>query len=313
MAKVREARFRRSAAVWVTWVVWLATLAAGCATEKLAANMAVDLAARTKSSFSQESDLELARGAAASGLKQLEGFLLVTGKRPDLLAMLTEGFCGWGAGFLQDDWEVAVIERGADGAEIAASARSAFGRCARYAAWQLPAPLARILELTDAEAQVALAAARPVDAAPLYWLTAAHATLLGMTGELGLALRLPRMLAVLRRVIELSPTFEHGQAHLLLGVLLSAAPVGGDLEEGGRQLARARALSDGRLLIVDVLTARAHAVARGDRARFVALLTRVLATSPVVFPEQRLSNELAHRMARRYLRLGARWFAPLPR
>ena len=283
---------------------------AGCSPSQLAAGTAVDLAARTKSSFSQESDLELARAAAPAGLKQLEGFLLVTGKRPDLVRMLTEGFCGWGAGFLQDEWEVAVYERGQDGAELQASARSAFARCAGYAAWQLPGPLARILELTDAEAQAALAAARPAHAAPLYWLVTAHATLLGMTGELGLALRLPRMLAVLRRVIELAPTLEHGQAHLLLGVLLAAAPVGGDVEEGGRQLAQARALTAGRLLVVDVLTARAYAVARGDRALFRRLLIGVLTTPPSIWPEQRLSNELAQRMARRYLRVGDRWFAP---
>lgn len=280
----------------------------GCSTERLAANTAIDLALRTRPSFAAESELELARAAAATGLKQLEGFMLVTGKRSDLVALLAEGFCGWGAGFVQDAWEVEVLERGGDGAAQVASARSAFARCARYAQWLLPAELAAILEAPEPGASQALARARPRDAAPLYWLVTAHATLLGMTGELRLALLVPRMIAVLRRVVALAPELEHGQARLLLGVLLAVTPVGGDVEEGARQLALARQQSAGKLLIVEVLTARALAVARQDRAQFRALLAGVLRTSPAIWPEQRMSNELAHRMARRYLVFGARWF-----
>ncbi|MEZ4359911.1 MAG: TRAP transporter TatT component family protein [Kofleriaceae bacterium] len=253
--------------------------------------------------------MELARLAAPAGLKQLEGFLLVAGPEPEILALLTEGFCGWGAGFLQDEWQQDVLERGGDGAAAVASARAALGRCARYAAWQLRGPLARVFELPLDDATRALAAASARDATPLYWLTTAHAVLLGMTGELSLALRAPRMLAVLRRVNELAPALEHGQAHALLGALLAAIPVLGDLDEAARELERARQLSGGRLLTVDVLAARSYAVARGDHALFVSLLTSVLARSPAAMPEQRLANELAQRTARRYLRYGARWFS----
>lgn len=280
----------------------------GCNTERLAANTAIDMALRAKSAFGAESDLELARAAAATGLKQLEGFLLVTGKRPDLLTLLAEGFCGWGAGFVQDAWEVEVLERGGQGEAELASARSAFARCARYAQWLLPAELAGILEAPEPAASQALARARPEEAAALYWLVTAHATLLGMTGEVRLALLVPRMIAVLERVVALAPALEHGQARLLLGVLLAVTPVLGDLDEGARQLALARQQTGGRLLIVDVLAARALAVARQDRAMFRELLVRVVQTSPAIWPEQRMSNELAHRMARRYLAVGERWF-----
>lgn len=284
-------------------------MAAGCSAERLAANTAIDLALRAEPAFAAESELGVARAAAATGLKQLEGFLLVTGKRSDLLALLAEGFCGWGAGFVQDAWEVEVLEQGGDGAAQLASARSAFARCARYAQWLLPPALASILEAPEPQASQALARARPRDAVALYWLVTAHATLLGMTGELRLALLVPRMIAVLRQVVALAPELEHGQARLLLAVLLSVTPVVGDVEEGARQFALARQQSQGRLLIVDVLAARALAVARGDRALFRELLVSVVRTSPAIWPQQRMSNELAHRMARRYLVVGERWFS----
>jgi hypothetical protein len=177
---------------------------------------------------------------------------------------------------------------------------------------QLALPLARIFEpnVDPAAAGAALAAAARADAAPLYWLATAHAALLGMTGELALAIHVPRLLTVLRRVNQLEPSLAHGQAHALLGVLLASIPVFGDLDAAEREFASARAVTGGRLLIVDVLAARALAVARGDRAQFTALLTRALTTSPAALPEARLANELALRMAKRYLRHGARWFEP---
>ncbi|MBK7540140.1 MAG: hypothetical protein IPI49_33260 [Myxococcales bacterium] len=161
---------------------------------------------------------------------------------------------------------------------------------------------------------MALAAARPVDAAPLYWLTAAHATLLGMTGELGLALRLPRMLAVLRQVIELSPTFRRMARPTSCWACCSLRPRWAAISTRAAASSRARGRSATAAcqFIVDVLTARARGGARRPRASSPCS-ARVLSPSPAVFPEQRLAHKPAHRMARRYLRLGARWFAPLPR
>lgn len=298
--------------VVVVLATWLALLLIACDPARFAAVTAADLTTRTRSAFAAEADVELARAAAPAGLKQLEGFLLVAGPRRPLLAALTEGFCGWGAGFLQDDWERDVLERGGDGAEALASARLALGRCARYAAMQLPPPLAAIFEPSNdaAAANAALASAHRADAIPLYWLATAHAALLGMTGEISLVVHVPRLLAVLRRVNQLEPALFHGQAHALLGVLLASIPIFGDLAAAEREFSIARAVTGGRFLLVDVLAARALAVARGDRAQFTARLTRALTTSPAALPEARLANELALRMAKRYLRHGARWFPP---
>jgi TRAP transporter T-component len=311
LARRAAARGHRSLPVAAAALVLVPALVLGaCDPARFAAATAADLTARTGSAFSRESEVELARAAAPAGLKQLEGFLLVAGPRRPLLAALTEAFCGWGAGFLQDDWERDVLERGGDGAEALASARLALGRCARYAAMQLPPPLAQLLDPTVPAAAVtaALDGARRVDVEPLYWLATAHAALLGMTGELTLAIHVPRLLAMLRRINQLEPALAHGQAHALLGVLLASIPIFGDLEAAEREFATARAVTAGRFLLVDVLAARALAVARGDRAQFTALLTRALTTSPAALPEARLANELALRMAKRYLRHGGRWF-----
>lgn len=300
-------------------IAWALAGTVACDPARLAAQQAADLIPRTAAAFAQESDVELARAAAPSGLKQLEGFYLVAGPRRPLLLALAEGFCGWGAGFVHDEWEREVFA-GGDGQEPLASARRALGRCARYAAMALPPQLASLFDDDAAGSPPVaqrLAAARPRDALPLYYLATAYAALLGMTAqtpraggtpELGLLARLPTVLAVLRRVNELEPALAHGQAHALYGSLLAQLPVFGDLDEAERQFTAARAVTSGRLLLVDVLAARALAVARGDRAAFRALLGRALATSPAALPEARLVNELAQRAARRLLRSEARFF-----
>ncbi len=56
------------------------------------------------------------------------------------------------------------------------------------------------------------------------------------------------------------------------------------------------------------MLARIYAVTVRDEALFTRLLIEVLRTSPAVFPEQRLANEIAHRKARRYLAAKSRWF-----
>lgn len=305
-------------------VVGLASLLLfpSCDPARLAARQAAELVPRTAGAFAQESDVELARAAAPAGLKQLEGFFLVVGPRRPLVLALADGFCGWGAGFIQDEWEREIFE-GRDGDELLASARQALGRCARYAAMALPPGLATLFEpaLDSSAPDVSqrLGAARRRDALPLYYLATAYASLLGMTAqapgargpELALLTQLPTLLAVLRRINQLEPGLAHGQAHALYGTLLAALPVFADLDEAERQFAAARAATQHRLLLVDVLAARSLAVARGDRAGFRALLAAALTTPPSSLPEARLVNELAQRSARRLLRHEARFF-PAP-
>jgi hypothetical protein len=61
-------------------------------------------------------------------------------------------------------------------------------------------------------------------------------------------------------------------------------------------------------LLARVLLARRYAVMMQDKKLFRDTLVKVLQTDPAIWPEQRLANEVAHRRARRYLKMEKEWF-----
>ena len=105
------------------------------------------------------------------------------------------------------------------------------------------------------------------------------------------------------RVVALDPTFYNGGAHMALGMLYSAQSkdVGGDPEKGRTEFEQAIKTTDGKLLIPKVLMATSYGVVTHNQQFFHKTLVQVLETSPAVYPDQRLANEIAHGWARRYL------------
>jgi hypothetical protein len=78
-------------------------------------------------------------------------------------------------------------------------------------------------------------------------------------------------------------------------------PMGGDPELAKKYFEEALTATGGRYLLTKTLMARTYAVITQDRALFESLLKEVLAAPADIYPEQRLSNELAKRRAKRYL------------
>lgn len=122
------------------------------------------------------------------------------------------------------------------------------------------------------------------------------------SGEWGAIADLPKVEAVLERVIALDETHDHGRAHLYLGVMRSQLPpgLGGKPELGRIQFERAIAISHDRDLMAKVEFARNYARLVFDQELHDRLLNEVLSASPTE-PGLTLSNVLAQQQARRLL------------
>lgn len=295
-------------------IPWLGLALAGCSgwIERRAVQSTVELIGRSRAAMAQESDIALVREATPGGIKTLEGFYLVDPGNRALLALLAESYCQFAAGFLQDDWEAALFAGDAAGADaLRARARIHLARCVSYGVRLLdPAWLATIYEQPDGLVELARTA-RPRDAAGMFWVALGLGTMIGMDPmDARLGVYLPAVLVMLERVIELDEAHQNGLALMTLAIILSSqsAAVGGDPDRGKALFERARALTNGKALMIDTMMARTHAVTTRDRAAFQTLLGRVLDTPASVLPEQRLANELAHRKARRYLAHADRFF-----
>ena len=113
---------------------------------------------------------------------------------------------------------------------------------------------------------------------------------------------LPRVEAVLERVIDLDPGYDRGRAQLYLAVMRSQLPpaMGGNPEIGREHFELALRYSQGRDLMAKVEYARHYARLVFDQALHDRLLKEVLAADPVE-PNLTLSNILAQQRARALL------------
>jgi hypothetical protein len=115
----------------------------------------------------------------------------------------------------------------------------------------------------------------------------------------GAVAEIPKIEALMQRVVELAERYQDGAAHLYLGVLLTQRPasLGGKPEEGREHFERAVELSQGQNLMAKVLYARQYARLVFDRPLHDRLLQEVVTADPEV-PGLTLSNTLAQEQAR---------------
>ena len=120
---------------------------------------------------------------------------------------------------------------------------------------------------------------------------------------------LPKVEAMLERVVALNEAYQHGQAHLYLGVLRSLRPpaLGGNPEQGRYHFERAIELSLGRDLSVKVAYARYYTRLLFNQKLHDQLLTEVLESDPRVHGLT-LGNVLAQQEAQQLLAGSADYF-----
>jgi hypothetical protein len=265
---------------------------------------------KAQPSLKQESDFLLARAAIPGTLKTIEGFW-VADPNDTLRGMLTEGFCQYGIGFIEDDWEIDLINKDFDkAAEDEAHATKMFLRCMNYALMSLGKKWQDgLFGDTDSVAKL-VASASSSQRTPLMWAAIGLGSMINHNKDnVELVAQAPTAKAMLLKVVEIdekhppSDKILAALPHLALGLLYTAGgtQLGGDAKLATEHFQKALALTDGKFLLARVNYARKVGVMIQDRKLFHDELVKVLQTDPAIWPEQRLANEIAHRRARRYL------------
>lgn len=322
----------------------LVLLVAGCIdTRRIAVATTADVLTRGQRAMKMESDYELAAGAMPASLKTVESFHVAYPDIRKLTVLLAEGYCQYGSGFVEDEWEIAYLVRGdvEEADRRALRATRMYARCMNYGLELLDPRWARAL---GGKLQDFREVARPAAAGEregMLWLALGLTSMINMNvGEVSMVSYLPFAQYLLERLVVMDgdaavilggtdPAARAALArrlgeprgapddpvrralpHLALGMMLTSrgAAVGGDPARGRRHFERAIELTGGRFLLAKVMMARGHARVVQDRTRFRDILVDVLRTDPAVWPDQRLANEIAHRRARRYLALIDDWF-----
>ena len=164
-------------------------------------------------------------------------------------------------------------------------------------------PLCDSAKLSFSKFERNLALTQPTDVDALYGLGSAWAIWVqASTSDWNAIADLPKVQALMERIVELQSDFESGGAHLYLGVLYTLRPesMGGKPELGRRHFESAIEFSDGRNLAAKVLFARQYARLVFDRPLHDRLLNEVVNADPRA-KGFTLSNVLAQEEAQQLL------------
>lgn len=287
-------------------------------TTKLAVNSTSKVLVKAQPSIKMESDYEMAARAIPGSLKTVEGFHVAVPENKRLVKVLAEGYCQYGTAFIEDEWERAHFAKDFEMADYHSQrATKAFIRCMNYGLellggkWQ-----AAIFGSLD-EIEPLIAKAGSKERFAMLWVAVGLASAINQNkDDIALVAHLPKAKMILERIVEIDKKkLPEDRAHaalphvaLAMAATATSPALGGKPEVGKNHFDIAWQLTGERFLLARVLLARRYAVMMQDKKLFRDTLVKVLQTDPAIWPEQRLANEVAHRRARRYLKMEKEWF-----
>jgi hypothetical protein len=249
--------------------------------------------------MNRETDLELARAAIPANLKLIEGLIQELPGNVDLRLQAAQGFYGYAYGFIEDEdvgRASGLYRRGLEHALQALAASGLQGD---------------VNGMTPEQLQHRLADLGRSAVPALFWSASCWAKWIDLNrNDPARIAELGKAAALMQRVLELDDTYYYGGAHIFFGVYYGSRPpmLGGDFVRSAAHFGKARALTQGKLLIVDLLQAQYLARQELDRKQFHERLTAVVNAPTDIYPEMALANAVAQRKARQLLTKEDEWF-----
>ena len=271
----------------------------GCSMGQVAVRGSMPMMEGGIESMNRETDLELARSAIPANLKMMEGMTFVDPANGELRIRAAHGFYGYAFAFVE--------------AEAPERAARLYQRCREHAlAAVRPASLAEQLETASIEdLQRELQEADRSSVPALFWTASCWAKWIDLNrDDVQSISQLARAAAVMERVLELDEGFYHAGPHIFFGVYYGgrSPTLGGNFSRSEQHFSRARELTQGKLLLVDVFEAEYLDRQRLDRQAFHEKLTAVIAAPDDLFPAMAFANEVGMARARALLAREEEWF-----
>ncbi len=270
-----------------------------CSMGQMVARSTLPIVESSNAAMNREPDIELARDAIPANLKLIEGLIQELPGNADLRVQAAQGFYGYAYGFIEDKDAVRASRLYHRGLEHALQALKANG---------LPGDAAT-LSLDELKRQVAKLGRKAVPA--LFWSATCWAKWIDMNRNDPARLAdLGKAVALMERVLNLDENYYYGGAHVFFGVYYGNRPpmLGGNFKLSASHFEKARAITRGKLLIVDLLEAQYLAHQELDRKLFHDRLTAIISAPPDIYPEMALANAIAQSKAKQLLTKEDEWF-----
>jgi len=274
-------------------------LISGCSFDQMLVRASTPMIEGGVDALNHETDLDLAEDSIPANLNMLMGMINIDPENAQLHTYAAQAFYGLAYGFNEDSRP----ER--------ASAFYLRGMAEGLKALEINGAD----DLTNTPIAVFEEQVKQLgkdDVAAMFWTASCWAKWIDMHRDDADAIaQLARATALMQRVIDLEDTFYYGGAHMYFGVYYgSRSPMlGGNFEKSLQHFDRAREITDGKLLIPDLLQAQYLARQQHDQQDFHSLLTAVINAPDDLMPELGLQNQIAKRKASLLLKKESDWFS----
>lgn len=272
----------------------------GCSMKKMTTNTVGAISTEGIAALEREEDVAFARESLPALIKTLEVFHYGNLSDVRTLTLLSQSYGIFAFGFLEEE----MLRQPAEGPgrATAASRVDTFYRRGKefgLQALSTSSAFKQSLEAPLPAFQKAVGGLGKKYVGALFWTAFNWANWMNLHRDDPSAIvDLPRVQALVDRVIALDPEYNCGSAHAIRGVVASSRPkmLGGDLELAQKEFAEAQRIAPDYLM-TRVLQAQYYARQAGDPALFAKTLGEVKEADAAAMPSQRLSNELAKRRA----------------
>jgi len=278
---------KKSLVVWLIFILLL-----NCSSSRMVIYSINDIIDSIIQALYEESDPMLAKLSIASNIKLLEGLIKTDPENEKLLLIASEAFFSYARGFIEQDDKHRTEE---------------FYKRGKYYALRV---LNKEIEFNDvikndlAVYEKAISTMDEKNIPALFWFGANWGGIINLNRNSPENLiDLPRVQAIMERIIEVDEEYYFGGAHLFLGIFYSGRPkvLGGDPEQARMHFQRAIDISHGRFLLSKVYFARYYAVMIQYRELFEQNLKDVINSPNDILPRQVLANVLAKEEAKQLL------------
>ncbi len=259
-----------------------------CSLNRMAVRQMTPILQNSAEAVYEETDLQIAEQALASNLKLLEGLMKSDPGNQQLILLTVQGFAGYALGFAED--------------EDTPRARALYLRARTYG-FDLLEQNKSFRENRKGDMDSFIAALKTFeedDVPALFWTGFSWAGYLNLSLSDPMALiELPRVEALMNRVMELDSTFFYGGAQLFFGSMYGMKPrmMGGDPDKAKAYFERSLRISGNKFLLAYVYMAEYYAAKVLDEEAFDHYLEIVQQTPSAKLEGMPLLNEIAKKKA----------------
>ena len=269
-----------------------------CSMNKMMVDASLPMIESGMEAMLQEPDLQLAEDSMPANLGMLNGMIHLDPENAQLHTYAAQAYYGLSYGFNEDN----DVNR----------AEKFYQRGLKHGLTALELKGlkdASNLNISDFEQQ--LQKLGTDDVATLFWTASNWAKLIDLNrDDTAMLIDLPRPTAMMQRVLELNESFYYGGAHMYFGVYYGSRPqaLGGDFKKSKQHFDKARQITDGKLLMADLLQAQYLSRQQLDQKDFNERLTKIIDAPEDLYPELTMLNQISKRKAKRLIKQEAQWF-----